>query len=64
MKLNYAQKELKTKQAEVTKMDGGYKKVKEALGAVRKTKGQLESQMKMLNYEGLYRLLVCTFGGI
>ncbi|PKK24939.1 structural maintenance of chromosomes 2 [Columba livia] len=51
MKLNYVQKELKTKQAEVKKMDGGYKKDKEALEAVRKTKGKLESQMKMLNYE-------------
>lgn len=64
MKLNYVQKELKTKQAEVKKMDGGYKKDKEALEAVRKTKGKLESQMKMLNYEGLYRLLVCNLGGI
>ncbi|XP_065717437.1 structural maintenance of chromosomes protein 2 isoform X1 [Patagioenas fasciata] len=51
MKLNYVQKELKTKQAEVKKMDGGYKKDKEALEAVRKTKEKLESQMKMLNYE-------------
>ncbi|KAK2514929.1 Smc2 [Columba guinea] len=51
MKLNYVQKELKTKRAEVKKMDGGYKKDKEALEAVRKTKEKLESQMKMLNYE-------------
>ncbi|XP_014811914.1 PREDICTED: structural maintenance of chromosomes protein 2 [Calidris pugnax] len=51
MKLNYAKQELKTKQAEVKKMDGGYKKNREALEAVRKVKEKLESQMKMLNYE-------------
>ncbi|NXY77081.1 SMC2 protein, partial [Glareola pratincola] len=51
MKLNYAQKELKTKQAEVKKMDGGYKKDQEALEAVKKMKEKLESQMKQLNYE-------------
>ncbi|XP_009880428.1 PREDICTED: structural maintenance of chromosomes protein 2 [Charadrius vociferus] len=51
MKLNYAQQELKTKQSEVKKMDGGYKKDREALEAVRKTKEQLENQMKKLNYE-------------
>ncbi|NWU54342.1 SMC2 protein, partial [Dromas ardeola] len=51
MKLNYAQQELKTKEAEVKKMDGGYKKDQEALEAVRKMKEKLENQMKQLNYE-------------
>ncbi|XP_054253606.1 structural maintenance of chromosomes protein 2 [Indicator indicator] len=51
MKLDYAQKELKTKQAEVNKMDAGYKKDQEALEAVRNTKNQLEDAMKKLNYE-------------
>ncbi|KAM6289424.1 structural maintenance of chromosomes protein 2 [Aegotheles albertisi] len=51
MKLNYAQQELKKKQAEVKKMDGGYKKDQEALEVVRKTKENLENQMKQLNYE-------------
>ncbi|NXV50239.1 SMC2 protein, partial [Uria aalge] len=51
MKLNYAQQELKTKQAEVKKMDGGYKKDQGALEALVKMKEKLESQMKQLNYE-------------
>ncbi|NXT95357.1 SMC2 protein, partial [Anhinga rufa] len=51
MKLNYAQNDLKTKQAETEKVDGSYKKVKVALEAVRKTKNMLEDQMKKLNYE-------------
>ncbi|KAM9251181.1 LOW QUALITY PROTEIN: structural maintenance of chromosomes protein 2 [Cariama cristata] len=50
MKLNYVQQELKTKQAEMKKMDGGYKD-QEALEAVRKTKEILENQMKKLNSE-------------
>ncbi|NWY62967.1 SMC2 protein, partial [Chionis minor] len=51
MKLNYTQKELKTKQAEVKKVDGGYKKDQEALEAVRKIKAKLENQINKLNYE-------------
>ncbi|XP_009813715.2 structural maintenance of chromosomes protein 2 [Gavia stellata] len=51
MKLNYAQQELKTKQAEVKNMDVGYKKNQEAFEAVKKTKEKLENQMKQLNYE-------------
>ncbi|XP_009987093.1 PREDICTED: structural maintenance of chromosomes protein 2, partial [Tauraco erythrolophus] len=51
MKLNYAQKELKTKQAEVKMMDEGYKKDHEVLKALKKTKEKLEDQMKKLNYE-------------
>lgn len=62
MKLNYAQQELKTKQAEVKKMDKGYKKDQEALEAVRTTKEKLENQMKKLNYEGLYRLWCIILG--
>ncbi|NWS73655.1 SMC2 protein, partial [Crotophaga sulcirostris] len=51
MKLNYVRKELETKQAEVKKMDGGYKKDQEAFKAVRKIKEELESQMKNLDYD-------------
>ncbi|NWW50570.1 SMC2 protein, partial [Pedionomus torquatus] len=51
MKLNYAKQELKAKEAEVKKIDGGYKKNKAALEAVNKVKEKLESQMKTLNYE-------------
>ncbi|XP_053909411.1 structural maintenance of chromosomes protein 2 [Cuculus canorus] len=51
MKLNYAQKELKTKQAKVKKMDGGYKKDQEALEGVRKMTEKLESQIKELDYD-------------
>jgi len=64
MKLNYAQQQLKTKQDEVKKMDGSYKKSQEALQAVRKAKEKLENGMKKLNYKGVYRLLVHNSGGI
>ncbi|NXD92547.1 SMC2 protein, partial [Chaetorhynchus papuensis] len=50
MKLNYAQKELKTKEAEVKKMDEGYKKDRKAFEAVEKMKITLENQIKELNY--------------
>ncbi|XP_014739567.1 PREDICTED: structural maintenance of chromosomes protein 2-like [Sturnus vulgaris] len=50
MKLNYAQKELKTKEAEVKKMDEGYKKDRKALEAVEQIKTTLEKQIKELNY--------------
>ncbi|NWT11832.1 SMC2 protein, partial [Vireo altiloquus] len=50
MKLNYAQKELKTKETEVKKMDEGYKKDRKAFEAVEKKKISLENQMKELNY--------------
>ncbi|NWW07406.1 SMC2 protein, partial [Oreocharis arfaki] len=50
MKLNYAQKELKTKEAEVRKMDEGYKKDRKAFEAVEKMKITLENQIKELNY--------------
>ncbi|NXS82230.1 SMC2 protein, partial [Erpornis zantholeuca] len=50
MKLNFAQKELKTKAAEVKKMDEGYKKDQKAFEAVEKMKITLENQIKELNY--------------
>ncbi|NXB23240.1 SMC2 protein, partial [Rhagologus leucostigma] len=50
MKLNYAQKELKTKEAEVKKVDEGYKKDRKAFEAVEKMKITLENQIKELNY--------------
>ncbi|NWY71528.1 SMC2 protein, partial [Erithacus rubecula] len=50
MKLNYAQKELKAKEAEVKKMDEGYKKDRKAFEAVEQMKTTLEKQIKELNY--------------
>lgn len=64
MKLNYAQKELKAKEAEVKKMDEGYKKDRNALEAVEKMKITLEKQIKELNYSGLGRLLMHNFESI
>lgn len=64
MKLNYAQKELKAKEAEVKKMDEGYKNDRNALEAVEKMKITLEKQIKELNYSGLDRLLTHNFGSI
>lgn len=52
MKLKHAQQELKTKQTEIKKMDGGYRKDQEALEAVKKLREKLEAEMKKLNYEG------------
>ncbi|NXN33892.1 SMC2 protein, partial [Nycticryphes semicollaris] len=51
IKLDYAKQELNTKEAEVQKVDRGYKKNQEALEAIRKVKEKLESQMKKLKYE-------------
>ncbi|KAM4640379.1 structural maintenance of chromosomes protein 2 isoform 3-T18 [Amazona ochrocephala] len=51
MKLRYAQQELETKESEVKNMDGEYKKDKETFEAVRKTKEEIENQMKNLNYD-------------
>ncbi|XP_064498026.1 structural maintenance of chromosomes protein 2 [Pseudopipra pipra] len=50
MKLNYARKELKTREAEVKKIDKGYTKDQNAFEAVEKMKKTLEKQMKELNY--------------
>ncbi|NXM36359.1 SMC2 protein, partial [Oxyruncus cristatus] len=50
MKLNYARKELKTKEAEIKKMDKGYAEDQKAFEAVEKVKKTLENQMKELNY--------------
>nr|XP_033782247.1 LOW QUALITY PROTEIN: structural maintenance of chromosomes protein 2 [Geotrypetes seraphini] len=51
MKLSHAEKELKAKQAEVKKMDNGYKKDKEMFEAVQKEKEKLVAELKKLNYE-------------
>ncbi|NWR36680.1 SMC2 protein, partial [Tachuris rubrigastra] len=50
MKLNYSQKELKTRETEVKKMDQGYAKDQKALETVETMKKTLENQMKELNY--------------
>ncbi|NWQ69910.1 SMC2 protein, partial [Neopipo cinnamomea] len=50
MKLNYAQKELKTRETEVKKMDEDYRKDKKTFEAVEKMKKTLENQMEQLNY--------------
>lgn len=52
MKLNHAQQELKTKQAQVKKMDSGYKKDQDTCDAVKKCIVKLQAEMKKLNYEG------------
>ncbi|KAM6230101.1 structural maintenance of chromosomes protein 2 [Porphyrio hochstetteri] len=51
IKLSYAQKELKTKQAEVKQMDKGYKKNQAALQAIKNVKGKLEEEMKNVKYD-------------
>lgn len=56
MTLKHAQAELKTKQAEVKKMDSGYKKDQDALQAVRSSREKLQAELAKLNYEGT----VCT----
>jgi len=52
MTLKHAQAELKTKQAEVKKMDSGYKKDQDMLQAVRSSREKLEADLTKLNYEG------------
>lgn len=52
MTLKHAQAELKTKQAEVKKMDSGYKKDQDALQAVRISREKLQAELAKLNYEG------------
>lgn len=52
MTLKHAQAELKTKQAEVKKMDGGYKKDQDSLQAVRSNREKLQAELAKLNYEG------------
>ncbi|CAB1439928.1 unnamed protein product [Pleuronectes platessa] len=51
MTLKHAEAELKTKQAEVKKMDGGYKKDQDSLKAVRSNREKLEAELSKLNYE-------------
>lgn len=53
MTLKHAQAELKTKQAEVKKMDSGYKKDQDNLQAVRSSREKLEAELAKLNYEGV-----------
>lgn len=52
MTLKHAQAELKTKQAEVKKMDSGYKKDQDTLKAVKNSREKLEAELAKLNYEG------------
>uniref|UniRef100_A0A8C5FYJ2 Structural maintenance of chromosomes protein 2 n=1 Tax=Gouania willdenowi TaxID=441366 RepID=A0A8C5FYJ2_GOUWI len=52
MTLKHAKTELQTKQAEVKKMDSGYKKDQDNLKAVRKSRESLEAELAKLNYEG------------
>lgn len=52
MTLKHAQAELKTKQAEVKKMDSGYKKDQDTLQAVRGSREKLQAELAKLNYEG------------
>ncbi|KAM4753352.1 structural maintenance of chromosomes protein 2 [Cyanocitta cristata] len=50
MKLNYAQKELKTKEDEVKKVDESYNKYRKALEGVEIMKISLENNIEELNY--------------
>lgn len=60
MKLKHAQQELKSKQAQVKKMDSGYKKDQDALEAVQKCRDKLQVELAKLNYEGSkYNMLLC-----
>lgn len=52
MTLKHAQAELKSKQAEVKKMDSGYKNDQDALQAVRNSRDKLQAELAKLNYEG------------
>lgn len=52
MTLKHAQAELKTKQAEMKKMDSGYKKDQDSLQAVKNGREKLQVELTKLNYEG------------
>lgn len=52
MALKHAQAELKTKQAEMKKMDSGYKKDQDTLQAVKTNREKLQIELNKLNYEG------------
>lgn len=58
MTLKHAQAELKSKQAEVKKMDSGYKKDQDALQAIRNNREKLQAELAKLNYEGTVCILV------
>ncbi|XP_034044489.1 structural maintenance of chromosomes protein 2 [Thalassophryne amazonica] len=51
MTLKHVQAELNTKQAEVKKMDSGYKKDQDALQAIRNSREKLQAELAKLNYE-------------
>ncbi|XP_061883329.1 structural maintenance of chromosomes protein 2-like [Entelurus aequoreus] len=51
MTLKHTQAELNTKQAEVKKMDSGYKKDKDSLQAIRSCKEKIEAELAKLKYE-------------
>lgn len=53
MTLKHAHAELKTKQAEMKKMDSGYKKDQDTLQAIRSSREKLQAELAKLNYEGL-----------
>lgn len=60
MKLKHAQEELKSKQAQVKKMDSGYKKDQDAFEAVQKCRDKLQAELGKLNYEGFNsNILLC-----
>lgn len=62
MTLKHAQAELKTKQAEVKKMDSGYKKDQDTFNAVRSNREKLQAELAKLNYEGsVHGLFCCCF---
>lgn len=62
MTLKHAQAELKTKQAEVKKMDSGYKKDQDTFNAVRSNREKLQAELAKLNYEGsVHGLFCCLF---
>lgn len=52
MALKHAQAELKTKRAEMKKMDSGYKKDQDTLQAVKSNREKLQVELNKLNYEG------------
>lgn len=60
MTLKHAQAELKTKQAEMKKMDSGYKKDQDALQAVKASREKLQAELNTLNYEGALSSLLPT----
>lgn len=54
MKLGHAQQELKSKRAQVKKMDSGYKKDQDSLEKVLKLRNELQAALHKLDYQGMY----------